>query len=150
MGIARSEVVVKVVGTGTPEVAQVRFEACEADVLRAELAQLHASLVGHEDQLIERRAVEAFIEITDGRALDASVELEGPFDMMRELVWSGLGRVSAELQRAVAGARISSVDTVLRSAATAHAWAQTVADLDYVENRGLYEAAMSGAWHDGD
>jgi hypothetical protein len=37
-------VIVKVVGTGTPEVAKVRFEACEADVLRAELALLHARL----------------------------------------------------------------------------------------------------------
>jgi hypothetical protein len=142
----RLEVDMKVLGTGSPQVAFVRFEACEVETVRAELARLHAELSVSDEQALECRAVESMIDCASVAIPGAILELEGPFDLLRDLVWTGLRPVCAALQDAVESARVGRVQGALEAATTVHAWVQTVADLDRVENRGVQELAAAGSW----
>lgn len=143
----------KVIGTGTPEVAHVCFEACEVQTLRAELERIGAELPqeptfegplrhpgiarDQREYRIAARAIERLTEATAALREDVPVEVEGPFDLIRDIVWSGLGRVAADLQQAVMQQGVGEVDAIVSAARTALAWAETAADLDYVENHGL-------------
>jgi hypothetical protein len=166
----------KVVGTGTPLVAQIRFEPCEVETLRAELRDYRVDLLAadvdalhrchidpHEDPELETRqarrlAVEELIQVADEIDDDGSVCIEGDFELVRSVVRSGLRRVVQELEDVAAivgtprqqpgtGGRV--VRQLVEAGDAARAWTQTLADLYYVENHGLTDGLGVGKWHVG-